>query len=439
MYARIFTCTPGDLDTQPGMEAQLILDKTATWTERVYDMAEDEVEKYFEALGVDCNKIFYIEYSYTQLGKTEAWLQAMSAKIGNPLVVRREILLQRLHGSSASPFPQEDIEYIVSSEKKPIDELWLLDYYKFDIYTKLNPRVPYLVGVDCSTGTGGDNNAITIIDPYKVEPVAEFESSYIGETMYERLLKEICKVLPRCVLIIERNSIGDGIIDHLYHSEILPRLYFDKSLDLVKDKLTSNETIESMLKKNTTMKSYYGVYTSNQSRDDMMAILARHVNEYKEKFVTHNVIRDLSRLVRKSSGRVEAGPSFHDDSIMSYLIALYVFYHGNNLQTFGISRAAKDEDLNNSGIHVPEPENYNLVDDILVEELRERKEKEKASEDILNWDDMMADAIKKAQQDTYKLHQNKLIDNSILQNSDYVDDDNSFDIPLDFFNEINGM
>ena len=51
----------------------------------------------------------------------------------------------------------------------------------------------------------------------------------------------------------------------------------------------------------------------------------------------------------------------------------------------------------------------------------------------------MADAIKKAQQDTYKLHQNKLIDNSILQNSDYVDDDNSFDIPLDFFNEINGM
>ena len=308
MYARIFTCTPGDLDTQPGMEAQLILDKTATWTERVYDMTEDEVEKYFEALGVDCNKIFYIEYSYTQLGKTEAWLQAMSAKIGNPLVVRREILLQRLHGSSASPFPQEDIEYIVSSEKKPIDELWLLDYYKFDIYTKLNPRVPYLVGVDCSTGTGGDNNAITIIDPYKVEPVAEFESSYIGETMYERLLKEICKVLPRCVLIIERNSIGDGIIDHLYHSEILPRLYFDKSLDLVKDKLTSNETIESMLKKNTTMKSYYGVYTSNQSRDDMMAILARHVNEYKEKFVTHNVIRDLSRLIRKSSGKVEAGP-----------------------------------------------------------------------------------------------------------------------------------
>jgi len=37
--------------------------------EKLNDL-EDEVEKYFEALGVDCNKIFYIEYSYTQLGKT---------------------------------------------------------------------------------------------------------------------------------------------------------------------------------------------------------------------------------------------------------------------------------------------------------------------------------------------------------------------------------
>ena len=128
--------------------------------------------------------------------------------------------------------------------------------------------------------------------------------------MYEKLLKELCKVLPRCVLIIERNSIGDGIIDHLYYSEVLPRLYFDKSLDLVKDKLTSNETVESMLKKNASMKSYYGVYTSNQSREDMMAILARHVAEYKEKFVTHNVIRDLSRLIRKSNGKVEAGAGY---------------------------------------------------------------------------------------------------------------------------------
>ena len=102
----------GDLDTKPGQEAQEILDKTAKWTEKLYDMTPEEIEQYLEAQGEDCNRILYIEYQYYQIGETDEWLKRISAKIGNPLVVRREVLLQRLHGSSASPFPQEDIEYI---------------------------------------------------------------------------------------------------------------------------------------------------------------------------------------------------------------------------------------------------------------------------------------------------------------------------------------
>ena len=143
----------GDLDTQEGLEAQQILDKTVKWTERVYDMTDEQIQKYIEAAGKDCNKIFYIEYSYKQIGKTEAWLRNISAKIQDPLTTRREILLQRLHGSSLSPFPQEDMEYLVEVEKKPIDELWLLEYFKFDIYEPLKKKIPYIVSVDCSTGT----------------------------------------------------------------------------------------------------------------------------------------------------------------------------------------------------------------------------------------------------------------------------------------------
>ena len=58
----------------------------------------------------ECNRIFYIKYYYYQIGLTQEWLQEISAKIGDPLTVRREILLQRLHGSSLSPFDQEDID-----------------------------------------------------------------------------------------------------------------------------------------------------------------------------------------------------------------------------------------------------------------------------------------------------------------------------------------
>lgn len=272
----------------------------------MYDWSDEKIEEYIASQGEDCNKIFYIEYSYSQIGLSEEWLKDISAKIGNKLTVRREILLQRLQGSSQSPFDREDLEYIIDISHKPIDELVILDYYKFDIYTPLQRDIPYIVGVDCSTGTNGDFNAITIIDPYTVEPVAEFKCNYVGETIYENIMKELVKILPRCVLCIERNSVGDGIIDHLMHSPIASRLYFDKNRDLMDDKMQSLQSVESMLKKEAEKKTYIGVYTTGHSREAMMAILMRHMAEFKEKFITQNITKDITNLIQKPSGKIEA-------------------------------------------------------------------------------------------------------------------------------------
>ena len=423
-----------------GQEAQELLDKTIPWTEKMYDWTDAEIREYIRAKGRDCNQIFYIEYDYKQIGETDEWFETISAQIGDPLTVRREILLQRLHGSSLSPYPQEDIEYIVESERKPIEELWILDYYKFDIYRKLERKIPYIVGVDCSTGTVGDNNAITILNPYTQEPDAEFECSFIGETAYEQLIIElVTKYIPRACVVIERNSIGDGIIDHLLHSKIRDRLYFDKAKDLVDENRQSYETVESMLKKSAQIKTFYGVYTRHQNRDDMFAILSTRVNEYKEKFITHNIIRDLSRLVRTRSGKIEAGQGFHDDSIMSYLIALYVFYHGNNLAVFGITKGAREEDLDNRGTKRPDEIDPTLVDPTLIEGV---KKQEELKEEEMNYLEMMREAMIQSQKETYKLHQTGNITNSIFDHTpDSVMEDYEEDgvIDLDFFNDLNGF
>ena len=292
-----------------GVEASQILDKCCTWTDKFYDMSKEEMLQYIEHSKEDCNKIVYIEFQYYQIGLTREWLKNIAAKINDPLVVRREILLQRLHGSSDFPYSLEDLEYITDNKKEPIDELYLYDFYKFDIYEELHKDIPYIVGVDCSTGTNGDNNAITILNPYTVTPAAEFECSFVGETLYEKLLIElVTQHIPKAILCIERNSIGDGIIDHLLVSPIASRLYFDRNKDLVEEKNKEMSTVESMLKKQAQYKTFYGVYTSTNSRDAMFAILSNHVNSYKEKFVTQNIIRDFSRLVKTKSGKICSGP-----------------------------------------------------------------------------------------------------------------------------------
>ena len=439
MYARIFTCTPGDQDTKSAQEAQKILDRTCPWTERIYDWNEEQVDQYISSQGKECNRIFYIKYYYYQIGLTQEWLQEISAKIGDPLTVRREILLQRLHGSSLSPFDQEDIEYIVETEHKPIDELWLLDYFKFDIYQPLNKYTAYIIGVDCSTGTNGDNNAITILDPYTVEPVAEFECSFIGETKFCKLLIElISKHLPKSVLCIERNSIGDAIIDFLLNSSIRSNLYFDKARDLQEEKMKQNETIESMLQKQAKIKTYYGVYTEGKSRETMMSILARHVNEYKEKFITHNIIRDLSRLKRTASGKVQAVGDDHDDSIMSYLIALYILYHGNNLISFGIVKGMRNEDILEK-----RPKSADEIDPSLVpQNLIDSVKKQEALERQRTYDDIMREAIINSQKKSYSMYQSGMINNNIFENTPetkIINDMDSGSIDLNFFNELNGF
>lgn len=446
MYCRAFSCTPGDLDTSMGQEAQEVLSHTTKWSEHMYDMRYDslnddknELLQYVKNNGG--NGIVYIEYSYKQLGLTDEWLRNMYNKIQNPVVVKREILLQRIRGSSDSPFDQEDIEYMASMVQPIIDELYLCDHFRFDIYKKLERLTPYLVSIDCSTGTNGDSNAITVINPYTVRPDAEFKCPYIGETQFEKLIIELVQQhLPRACIIIERNSVGDGIIDHLLNSPIRSNLYFDKNKDLVEANLADQSNVVSMLKRQGDQKKFYGVYTDNKSREDMMAILFRRVAEFKDDFVTKNITNDIAHLVRFKSGKVAAQIGFHDDSIMSYLIGMYVWYHGNNLSMWGIVKGAKEIENQNQGLHrsVEDIENMDILpaDTIAAMKKQEKVRKENDYEKI------MREALIKAQRESLELHKKGLVENETLDRSQEVQLEEIYgnnSIDMSFFDEMNGM
>ena len=249
----------------------------------------------------------------------------------------------------------------------------------------------------------------------------------------------VTEILPRGVLCIERNSVGDSIIDHLMNGPARDRLYFDKAKDLVENNSTAMGTIESVLKRQASIKSYYGVYTSPKSRDDMVAILARHVNEYKDKFVTKNIIRDLSRLVRTSSGKIEAGPGFHDDSIMSYLIALYVYYHGNNLAVFGIIKGIQEDTEKNKGLKRADEIDPTLVSPDLIAAVKNQEILEAQQNE---WTNLMRKATIQAQKDTYRLQKAGEVQNTIFEHTpgaviEDIEDDGRVDLSI--FNNLNGF
>lgn len=127
---------------------------------------------------------------------------------------------------------------------------------------------------------------------------------------------------------------------------------------------------------------------------------------------------------------------------MSYLIALYVYYHGNNLSVFGVTKGIRDEDANNKGLKRPDEVDPNLVPQDLINAAKEMEEKEEATKQLTEWESMMRNAILQSQQQSFQMHQTGNIDNSIFANStnslvESYEDEGS--IPMDFFTSINNF
>lgn len=344
-----------------------IIAKTGRWTERMYDMTKTELREFVRTTAE--NGIIYIEYHYKQLGEGEDWLNEMSRLLSyDQVVIRREIHLQRINGSSSSPFDMDDLMAITDSKKAPIREEIVMGKYKLDIYRNVERYKIVIMAVDTSTGIGKDYNAITIIDPDTLEPVAEFKCHYMSSPDLRKFIYVIFKKFyPSAIIVPERNMGGYALVDELLETDIGHRIYFENTSD-ISSSMDSRLDPDGFMKHEVRQRKVRGVQTTGKSREMMMKILNTHVQEHKEKFITENIISDLNNLVYTAGGKVEAAKGQHDDSIMSYLIGLYVIYYGKNLPKFGYVRGIKTEQKEqNSGLLYDEEEILNnLSNDVLT-------------------------------------------------------------------------
>lgn len=433
-HCRIITSTPGDLDSGPGRDAELIIEQTCRWTEKFYDWDTSEVYDYVDNNAG--NKIVYIEYQYTELGKDEAWFNSVCAYLNNsPIKIQREIFLRRIHGSSESPFEPEELQALIELQgtPKPECDIFINKLWKIDVYTPLQRDRVYLVGVDVSNGYGQDNSAVTITDPYTLEVVAEFQSPYIGvKALYKFLYILIKKYIPKAILCVERNMNGEAILDFLRGTEIRPNIYFDNTKDPLNDRIDDKLDQKGFLKYEAARRKLYGVWTQGKSREIMMSLLDAHMKDFKEKFIGRNVINDIMKLIKNKRGKILAQEGFHDDAVMSYLMTLYVYYHGNNLHRFGfIKGELPDEDQRNKG----------LTHEEIVEELSEEDQKYFRGTDSKNVDDYnqaFVDQINKARKEMQMFDKNIGFINT-AEDYEMMDDSMSGEIELELFNELNDM
>mgnify|MGYP002858690064 CR=1 FL=1 len=364
-HCRILTGTPGNMNTSIAREVMPLLDSMIPWTEQLYDMTSKQIIEYKSSYmenfdeaneggedGKSAINVLRMEYDYKQLRKTDEWVEEQRKMVGDKATVKREVLLIRGASTDNSPISPEDIEYLTAHKVRSDKELIIQDKWLFKIYyhdqTALdqslyfNPNIPYLVGIDPSTGAGKDNFAITIINPWNMKIAAEFKNKYLSGPAACDLLNElVAHFIPKAVLIPEKNSIGAFLIQMLLKTPARDNVYWsEKSTNKQLDAIAEENYRDRELRLASQLYSKYGVVTSNSSRNAMFSLLFQYIDECKYLLNTEYLVDDICKLVRTATGKVEAEKGSHDDNLMSYLLAIYIYHTGDNLEYFGVDKRA---------------------------------------------------------------------------------------------------
>ena len=331
-YGISITTTPGDLATPHGNFAWKMMDDSIRFNESFYDMPSKEL---FDIVNNTPGKVpyFFIQYSYTQLGETEEWYLKRYKKMNDPLRARREYLLEWMNSNGNSPFDPDDVEQIklyADEAEKHVNVVRINKYYELRVYDEYRGRKPVMIGVDVAGSMGRDSSAIVVANPETLKPLAVFRSNMIDLASLQKLIVTVVKrMYPNCILTIENNSVGEGVIRNLLETSIGNRIY--------KERATKVQDMgpNSITKKRKVQRVVYGHNTNTHTRPQMMEILETTVHNSPVHLGIPELYDEISYLELRN-GRIDHMSDHHDDVVMAYMGLLWVVKYGRGMKGKGI-------------------------------------------------------------------------------------------------------
>jgi len=329
-YGITITTTPNNLDLEEGAYVKSMINDAYMFDEFMYDLKNrDEIVEKIESNSK--NRFMYIEFSYKQLGRDEKWFKKQCADLDNDmLTIKREILLEWTFASDNSVYTEDQLEILSKYHVEPIGNLLLMKYYEIKFLKDIDFNKPWVIGVDPAAGLSRDSSCIEITDPYTFEIVGEFKNNTIDTNDFTMLVHNLMThYFKNSLLVIERNSYGQNMLDFLMKTNIEKNLYFEykeKKGEKVIQDVRANQ--HKKMKKKVKV---YGVYTTETVRGQMLDILTDTINHTPSAITSKNVFSNIKTLERNNRGKIEHRRGEHDDNMMAYLLARFVLAFGENL------------------------------------------------------------------------------------------------------------
>ena len=310
-----------------------MMNSAARWSLKCFDIPISELDEYVHENSQ--NDFIFVQYSYKELGRSEAWLEKQRRAIGDLTTLKREVLLEWPRSMDSSVFNEEQLDKVFKFIKPVVCSILVRNKYPVNFFENPDLNTNYILSCDVSGGLSSDNSVITIIHPEDFRVVGEFKNAKIDTDAFRSLIEDLMTFyMPNSLLVIEKTGIGLPLIDTLMKNpQIEPRMYRETKERPAEKTQTNGFTV-----KRKTKTIVYGVDTVKQTRDQMIDLLFDIVENEYDKFVSENIYHDLVTLERKKNGKIEHASGAHDDNLMSYLIFRWAVFYGTCFRDrFGIS------------------------------------------------------------------------------------------------------
>jgi hypothetical protein len=362
-YGTIFTTTAGKIDDKDGSFIYEKLQEAAVWTEKFYDAKnQEELEAMVRKASRGPEGGVYrvnITLNHRQLGKDDKWLrQKLEESTASGDDANRDFFNMWTSGSLTNPIPisilnaiSKSVREVKYTEISPEGYItrWYIEEYEIES-RMTNGR--YVVGMDTSEASGGDDISLVLVDIETMEVVA---AGTYNETNLITFCKWACTWVTRwdtTTMIVERRSTGGMLLDYLLL--MLPPMGIDPFKRLYNRCVQEYDEVPDRFKEiqipigrrpqdiYVRHKKTFGFSTSGglgqNSRSELYSTTLQLAAKRSKDFIYDKPLIDQINALISKNGRVDHPTGGHDDMIIGWLLCNWLITKGKQLSFYGIDQ-----------------------------------------------------------------------------------------------------
>lgn len=191
-----------------------------------------------------------------------------------------------------------DGETLLNLSENQNDNYFIKFNNRMRVWEDPEPYYQYVIGVDVSLGRNRDYSAFHVVNLYNGVQVAEFYSNKTPINEFAKIIAEIGYLYNTAHVLVERNSIGNTLIDRLFEEIEYDNVMLD-------------------------FDNKFGVQITSKSRDIILADLEEFLRTNKLKINSERTNKELQTFIVTDSGKAEADTGQNDDLVTSLGITCY--------------------------------------------------------------------------------------------------------------------